>query len=53
MMTCWLRICVEAAPERYEDFCELLAAIHGDECRRHDKDVRLGRAVASLVPNPR
>lgn len=40
-------LCLESAPERYEDFCELLAAIHGDECRRHDKDVRLGRAVAS------
>ena len=40
-------LCLESAPERYDDFCELLAAIHGDECRRYDKDVRLGRAVAS------
>ena len=40
-------LCLESEPECYEDCCELLAAIHGDKCRRHDKDVRLGRAVAS------
>ena len=42
-----LSLCLESAPERYSDFCELLTAIHSKESGRRDKAARLGRADAS------
>ena len=42
-----LTLCLESSPDRYDDFCELLTAIHAEESRRRDKAPRLGRADVS------
>ena len=42
-----LTLCLESSPDRYDDFCELLMAIHNEESRRRDKAARLGRGDAS------
>ena len=36
-------LCLESSPDRFDDFCELLAAIHNAERKRRDKAIRLGR----------
>ena len=38
-----LALGLESSPARFSSFCELLAGVHAEECRRHDKAVRLGR----------
>ena len=42
-----LTLCLESSPDRYDDFCELLSAIHNEESRRRDKAARLGRGDSS------
>ena len=42
-----LTLCLESSPDRYDDFCELLTAIHAKESRHRDNAARLGRADVS------
>ena len=36
-------LCLASSPDRFDDFCELLAAIHNEERKRRVKAIRLGR----------
>ena len=39
-------LCLESAPDRFDEFCGLLAAVHNEEIRRNDKSARLARVAA-------
>ena len=38
-------LCLESAPDRFDDFCGLLAAVRNEEIRRNDKSARLARVA--------
>ena len=40
-------LCLESAPDRFDDFCGLLAAVRNEEIRRNDKSARLARVQKS------
>ena len=38
-------LCLESAPERFDEFCGLLAAVHNEEISRNDKSAHLARVA--------
>ena len=38
-------LCLKSAPERFDEFCGLLAAVHNEEISRNDISARLARVA--------